>query len=77
MHISVIPQRSRWMVHTRATGDGRHFRNPTNAVGGLFILGLSSRAPADARFLGWNERTTNLVGGFRKALPTVEQVGWI
>src|SRR6185369_11433017 len=39
-------QRSWWIVHTQPTRTGtRSFPNPTNAVGGSFILSLHGREP--------------------------------
>src|SRR5258706_180080 len=48
-------QRSWWIVHTQPTKNGRG-PNPTNAVGGLFILSLQRTArvaPDTIKALGW------------------------
>src|SRR2546426_9763447 len=64
-------QRSWWIVHTQPTRTGtRSFPNPTNAVGGSFILSLDGRERAAP------PNPTNAVGGsFILSLDGRERVG--
>jgi hypothetical protein len=50
-------RRSRWFIHTQPTNPTCEFRNPTNGVGGSFILNLYKTQAYELR------NPTNAVGG--------------